>query len=57
MSSATAQEKPHWGVDPNPYVTETNPRWTAVDEYSLPHLHNSSNPYHAAIEHASKLSR
>jgi predicted O-methyltransferase YrrM len=56
MSSTTTKDEPHWGVDPNAYVTENNPRWTAVDQYSLPHLHNSSNPHHAAIEHALQTS-
>lgn len=33
-------------------VVEQNPRWTAVDEFIIPHLCPPSGPYQAAIEHA-----
>lgn len=47
-----ASKKLYWGVDPDLDVAETDPRWTAVDEYSFAHLYPSSKPYHAALEHA-----
>lgn len=50
--STNDQEKPHWGVDLNAMVTETTPRWTAVDEFARPKLFPPTRQYHAAIEHA-----
>ena len=35
---------------------ETDPRWTAIDEYTTSHLHPPSRPNHAAITHAVKNS-
>lgn len=35
-----------------PYVTEQDPRWTAVDEFQVPHLDPPTRPYHDVIEHA-----
>ena len=35
-----------------PYVHERNSRWTAVDEFQVPHLSPSTRPYHEAIENA-----
>ena len=35
---------------------ETDPRWTAIDEYTASHLHPPSRPNHAAITHAVKNS-
>ena len=39
-------------VDPDIDNQESDPRWTAVDHHALKHLHNASNPYYNAIEHA-----
>lgn len=50
--STNDQEKPHWGVDTNPLVTETTPRWTAVDDFACPKLFPKTRQYHAAIEQA-----
>lgn len=50
--STSDQEKPHWGVDTNAMVTETTPRWTAVDEFARPKLFPPTRQYHAATEHA-----
>ncbi len=49
---ASEEEKPHWGVDTDANVTETTPRWTAVDKFAVAHLTPPSRPYHDAVEHA-----
>ena len=38
------------------YITEQDPRWTAVDNFQFPHLYPASRPYHSALEHALKNS-
>lgn len=40
------------GGSSQPYVFGRNPRWTAVDEFQVPHLHPPSRPYHDVIKHA-----
>ena len=35
---------------------ETDSRWTAIDEYTMSHLHSSSRTNHAGLEHALKYS-
>ena len=35
---------------------ETDSRWTAIDEYTLSHLHPSTRPNHAGITHAAENS-
>lgn len=45
------------GVEPDNSIGETNPRWTAVENYVVPHLQPSSRPYHVALEHAVQNSR
>jgi predicted O-methyltransferase YrrM len=63
MSSAGASgtvgvtTNPYEGIDPDIDVSESDPRWTAVDEYAVSHLHPSSKPYYAALEHALQNSR
>lgn len=39
-----------------PYVSEQDPRWTAVDNFQFPHIYPPTRPYHAALEHALKNS-
>lgn len=44
-------------VTSQPYVPEHEPRWTAVDEFAVPHLHPPTRPFHDVIAHAYTNSR
>lgn len=51
-SPAIDEKRPYWGLDPDIDAHESDPRWTAVDQYSHSTLYSTSHPYHAGLEHA-----